>query len=668
MEADINKSLQLTEDAIGSKVKELAFEALFKNLPIAFYWMDKNGYFLGCNDVELKLHNLSSMSQFVGKHSDEVYQHPEGDTLPPSAWKSSKEVIEKNQTMTMEEVQIKPNGEKIYYLSVKSPIHDAAGNAIGLLGIAIDITDRKKMEAELRIAKENAEAADRAKTQFLAVASHELRIPLTGILGLVSFLKQGGLEPSEEREYLEHIDNCSTHLLAIVNDVLDFAKLEAEQFQLSSIPLDLKSLIEEVATMFTASAKSKGLDLLVSFAPSTPNYIMADSRALRQILVNLVSNAIKFTERGYLLIKVHCLQQTSKTVQLEIMVQDTGRGIPADKLGMIFEKFLQVDDAYTRDTSKSGTGLGLAIVKKLAELMGANIRVTSEVGKGSSFYLSAEFPLRSEVLTKSPWFAHAANAKILIVDDTPRGEVLCNNLGSVNCDAVTSADAVNELVSAQHLGQAYHIIIIDQHIQHQNAMDLLKKIQKQTHLPKLLPILLVANNSNQEQAAALEAGFFDTISKLSQPIAFQAVLTSAWERWKELQDKNDSVAMTIKKVLLIEDDQVVQLVHVRMLSDFNCQVDIAATGKEALELYQHNHYDIVFIDIGLPDITGYEVIAQIRQGNRAESGAIPLIALTGYTGDDERQNCLLAGANAVVNKPITPEALRGLLVKYTKQS
>ncbi len=284
MEQPTPKSPQLNPDILSFKVKELAFEALFKNLPVAFYWMDKDGYFMGCNDVELKIHGLSSLSEFIGKHSNDISH--------PSAWLNSKAAMETNQTSIMEEVHHPPNGKKIYYLSIKSPIQDADGNAIGLLGIAIDISERKKMEQELRIAKEKAEAADHAKTQFLAVASHELRIPLTGILGLVGFLKQGNLQPSEVENYLNHIDSCSSHLLSIVNDVLDFAKLEAAQFQLAPVPIDLKSLVEEVATMLKVSAKNKGLDLLLEFDSKIPADILADSRALRQILVNLVNNSI----------------------------------------------------------------------------------------------------------------------------------------------------------------------------------------------------------------------------------------------------------------------------------------------------------------------------------------------------------------------------------------
>lgn len=653
MKQTLEHTLPLSQEELQHKVKELAFEALFKNLPVGFYWMNKEGYLLGCNDVVLKIFNFSSLSQYVGKHTTELSRM--------ETWENSQMVMAQNETMSLEEIHTRPDGSKVYYLSIKSPLHDVQGEVIGLLGISIDITERKEMEEELRIAKEKAEIADKAKTQFLAVASHELRIPLTGILGLVSFLKQGGLEPSEEEEYLNYIDHCSTHLLTIINDILDFAKLEAEQFQVSSLPINLKVLVEEVAAMLTASAKNKGIDLLVRIDPNTPTNILSDSRALRQVLVNLISNAIKFTEQGHILVKVNCLQQVENKAQLEIIVEDTGKGIPADKLDMVFEKFSQVEDAYTRDASKSGTGLGLAIVKKLTTLLDGTIHVTSEVGKGSSFHFVIECPLQTPAFMESSWSDYTSKVRVLIVDDSARGAVLCTNLGTVNCDVVSSAEVVNELTSAYQLGMPYHVLIVDQLIRHRDPLKLLQQVQRQKKLPALLPILLLAKSGQKEKMIAEDAGYFVTIPRSVQANVFQTALTSAWERWSELHSQAD--VHKVWKVLLVEDDKVVQLVHKRMLTEMNCQVDIAESGTETLQKCQNHRYDIVFVDVGLPDITGYEVMKKIRQNSNPVISGIPLIALTGYSTDEEKANCIAAGANEVMTKPITAEVLYEVLTK-----
>lgn len=528
-----NNALSFSQNIINFKAKELAFDALFKNLPVAFYWMDREGYFLGCNEVELKLHNLSSLDEFVGKHSDDISE--------PSAWVNSKKVMETNQTMTIEEIQIKPDGSEVYYLSIKSPIRDENNQVVGLLGVSIDITDRKKMEnelkiaSELKIAKEHAEAANQAKTQFLAVTSHELRLPLTGILGLTGFLKEEDLAPEEIKEIIANLDACSTHLLSLVNGILDFAKLEADKFQLNIVPFDLRKLTEEVVGMLTISAKNKNLDLILEYPPTVPSNIYADSRALRQILANLINNAIKFTEKGHVKVAVFCLEHLTQTARLKIVIEDTGKGISEDKLDYIFESFTQIEGAYCRNSSQSGTGLGLAIVKKLVNMMNGRIWVESELEKGSRFYFEIEFLLQNNATTDLPWASYAAHVKVLIIDDSPKGEVLCMNLGRINCNTVPSAEAINEIASSDQLGHPYHIVIIDQQLNDQNAFELLQSIQRRKKVSKFMPILMLARSSKSEQEAALAAGFFEVITKPIQPIALQTALTSAWERWVELE-------------------------------------------------------------------------------------------------------------------------------------
>jgi PAS domain S-box-containing protein len=641
----------LNIDSVTSKVKELAFDALFKNLPVAFYWMDRNGYFLGGNDIEVALLGLPSLNDLIGKHSDEV--------CTPVAWQGSKQVMETDQVMTLEESHIKPDGEKVYYLSIKCPIHNAYNKVIGLLGLSIDITERKKMEEELRIAKEKAEAASRAKTQFLATTSHELRIPLTGVLGLTGFLKAGDVTAEEQKQYISHIDGCATHLLSIVNDILDFSKLEAEKFELTTSPIDLKAIIEETAMLLTASAKIKNLDLLVCYEPNTPNNILADSRAIRQILTNLVGNAIKFTEHGHVAIKVRCLIQDSITAKLEIVVEDTGKGIPADKLDAVFERFYQVQDAYVRNDARNGTGLGLSITKKLVDLMNGTIHATSQVDKGTQFTLAVEFPLQSNAITELPWAPYAANVKVLIVhDNAARAEVLCKHLGTANCFTTNSNKAADEILSAQQMAQPYDVIIVDQQIQYISPADLLRILKQSKKLHKFMPILLMTSGTRMEKQLAQADGFFETIVKPVQPIAFQTALTSAWERWTELHEKTGAGT----KVLLVEDDPIVQLVHKKMLGNLGYQVDIAENGEKTIMMAKKG-YALIFIDIGLPDMNGFDLIKTLRaQEDRNRKAA--LIALTGHTGDSEKQICLDAGADEVASKPIREQELQQILERY----
>lgn len=389
---DITERKQLEEEhkiALEHSKNEEIFSLrnIIALMPGSVYWKDREGRLLGCNNNMAKMMQLNSPEEVYGKDDIELI----GPELAVRIREIDNEVMSKDKPYWVEEKGENEMGEPAVYWTQKIPLHNREGKVVGLLGLSMDITDRKKMEEDLRAEKEKAEAANRAKTQFLSVASHELRTPLSGILGMARFLQEGSLTPEEEKEYIESIVDAANYQLSIVNSILDFSKLEAGKFSLNPAPLDLKILVEEVAGMLIAPAKNKNLDLLVDYEVTAPHNIIGDRCALRQVLTNLVGNAIKFTEQGHVVIKVRCSQQTARIAQFEIIVEDTGVGIAADKHDAIFEKFHQISDAYIRDSSRAGTGLGLSIVKKLVELMNGEIRVESELGKGSIFYCTLEF-------------------------------------------------------------------------------------------------------------------------------------------------------------------------------------------------------------------------------------------------------------------------------------
>jgi len=378
----------------------------------------------------------------------------------------------------------------------------------------------------------------------------------------------------------------------------------------------------------------------------------------------LIRNALKFTEKGHIPIAVRCLKQTPTAAQLEIAIEDTGIGIPKDKLETVFERFEQVRPAYVRPESQNGTGLGLSITKRLIDLMNGTVRVESILGKGTIFHCTIEFPLQDEAIAEQPWAAYAAKIRVLVIDDTLRAEVICKHISSSQCDTTAGAKAVHTLFTAQQLGQPYDVVIIDEQLKTVDVSTLIKEIQRQKSLHQPMAILLVPQASLQDKKNAKDAGFFDVVVKPVQPIAFQTALTSAWERWVESQEHKviNKVNSTIK-ALLVEDDKIVQLVHKKMLTALNCQVEIADNGTTALRMVTKNSYQIVFIDIGLPDISGFEVIKNLRS-NESINQRIPIIALTGYTTEEEKQACLVAGANEVAIKPANADTLREIITRY----
>jgi two-component system, sensor histidine kinase and response regulator len=656
----MNNSVLLTKHAcldaknISTKVKELVFDALTENIPVAFYWMDCNGYFLGCNDAELKIHHLTSQADFIGKHSDDISH--------PSAWENSKKAINTKQILSIEETHTEPDGKEIHFLSVKCPLEDEKGNVAGLLGISIDITDRKKMEEELRTAKEKAEEANRAKTQFLSVASHEMRTPLSGILGMARLLKNdfisNELTSAEKEQFLDNIIDAGTYQLSIMNDILDFAKLEADKFDLSLAPTDLKALLEEVIAMQTATAKIKGIELLFNYAPTIPHNIMSDSRALRQIFVNLIGNAIKFTETGHVAITVKCLQHQHHLASLEIKIEDTGIGIPANKIDSIFEKFSQVADAYVRNTSRSGTGLGLSIVKKLIQQMGASIRVESEPGKGSAFFCVFEFSLQSTAIEEMPWARYSSDIKILVVDDTLRGEVIRQHLGTSNCEAARGEQALALFFNAQEMKKPYDIVLIDEQLHTIKPSELIHRIKQCSQYT--MTILLVPDASQKEKDIAVSLGFFAALVKPVQPRAFQATLTALWEKWTEqLAEKRQKQPL---KVLIVEDDKIIQIAHKHLLSNLGCTVELAENGEQALEMVE-NGYDLILLDIGLPKISGIDVLKIIRQRSDKISQT-PIVVVTGFTSEEDKIIISTAGATDILPKPLELHQAQAIVNRY----
>ena len=583
---------------------------------------------------------------------------------------------------TLEEPLFNPDGTKTIWLSSKVPLFDVSGQVIGMLGTSLDITERKKTEEALNEAKIRAEAASLAKSEFLAVISHELRIPLTGILGMTQLLSTKNLTSLKQHEYLHNILTAGMHLLNLINDSLDFAKLEAAQLQVSSAPMDLKTLIEEISTMLTPLAKAKNLELLIHFEQAAPHKIQGDKRLLRQIMINLVGNAIKFTERGYVSIQVECLEQTSDLATFVISVMDTGIGIPEEKQGMIFDHFSQVDASHSR--RYGGAGLGLTITKQLVELMSGTISVTSQISQGSTFRCVIEFSLQKEASTQTPWMAYESTVRILIVDDTPRGNVIQRQLSPSNSQVVSSNEAFSTLLASYQLSDPYDIVIIEQRLQHIDPFELARLILQHEELYQPMLVILIDNGSVNTKNFAKAAGFYECLTKPIQPFALQVSLTAAWESWVEQREMRSlPVFMPFShgetnpmtnlnnnstnklRVLLVEDDEIVQIIHNNYLEELNCHVDVAINGKEALERLNRT-YDLVFLDMGLPDIHGIDVIKEFRKRTLGKKQT-PVISLTGYGSESSKREFIDAGVDEVIVKPVFLEQLEKIIQKYCRE-
>lgn len=524
--------------------KNISLKEIISHMPGNVFWKDRAGYYLGCNNNLAKLLGLKSPDEIVGKR---IKDFQIGKEFVVGIKESDEQIMRSKKGQFLEEAGVDLQGNPAIYFSQKIPFLNEHHRVVGLLGISIDITQQKRMEEELKIAKEKAEASSRAKSQFLAVVNHELRTPLTCVTGLIEFLKQDHLSTREKKGMIKAIESSTNYLLNLVNDMLDFSRLETGEFNLRTTKVNLNSLIDKTCLLLKPLAEKKQLQLIYRYPfEDIPKYILTDAVLLSRILVNLMSNAIKFTEKGQIIIEIKLLQQTGRQARLEILVHDTGLGIPEDKLNVIFEPFQQLSDAYTRQSSRSGTGLGLTIVEKLAELINGNIHVTSQLGKGSTFSIEGTF-----------------------------------NLPNVRKKTRT----VNKQMS------------VDEKLVH----------SKRYH--KEMPQFSEANKPT---------------------------------------------------ILLVEDDPMIQFIHQKMLTDLGCQVDVVSHGQTAIDQLRHHH--LAFIDISLPDMSGFEVIKAIR--NRFDAIKFPIIALTVYTGKEEKAACLAAGANEFVSKPISSQRLKKIIGRY----
>jgi PAS domain S-box-containing protein len=553
-----------------------------------------------------------------------------------------------------------------------APLLDDTNRCIGSIAVARDVTQHKRSEEALRLAREAAEAASHAKSSFLARMSHEIRTPMNGVLGMTELLLETGLT-NIQRKYAETAQRSGQNLLGIINDLLDFSKIEAGKLELENVDMDLRRTLEDVVDLLAERAHAKGLELACSIPANLVTHVRGDPLRLGQILTNLVGNAIKFTEQGSVVIRMAGLEETAHNVTMRFEVSDTGAGISAAAQSRIFDEFAQADGSTTR--KHGGSGLGLAISRQLVEMMGGNIYVESVLGAGSTFWFTSSFEKQETQDSRSAPMGMLTGVRALIVESSVINRGILHsqmsNWGMTNRVAATPEQAIDLLAQAAARNAPYDIAIIDLGPPGMEALELARKIRARADIAKLRLVMLTHRHVDIQYAR--DAGIDACLAKpVRQTVLYECLVNVMAGQLQEAvaapavcEPVNMAPAGIRGSILLVEDNLINQQVALGILQIQGYSVTVANNGREALDAHEQGAFDLILMDCHMPEMDGFEATREIRGRERSSIGKrVPIIALTANAMAQDREECLNAGMDDHLSKPFTMLTLQDRLDRW----